>query len=333
MVADLTHAPELPSDTYDCVICTQTLLLIYDVRAAVATLHRILKPGGTLLATVPGVSQICHPDMESWGDYWRFTSLSARRLFEEFLNPSDVTIDTYGRPGGSRSLRCGRRMLRIRPGQLRPGRMEAGARPRRLPRDRLQLLRGRADAHPRPAAPSGPLPLLYASVLSGRKGAETLIEAMQLVGDRIEWDLVVAGPVEPAIATEHRPFFADPRIQALGRLSRPDIKAQMIARGVFVFPSYVEGSARAVFEALACGCYVITTQHAGSIVEDGVHGARVPAGDAEALAAAIVAADADRERIAEIGNRNAELIAASHRQSGYGDALARIYARLDRARS
>ena len=181
---------------------------------------------------------------------------------------------------------------------------------------------------PRRTAPSGPLPLLYASVLSGRKGAETLIEAMQLVGDRIEWELVVAGPVEPAIAAEHRPFFADPRIQALGRLSRPDIKAQMIARGVFVFPSYVEGSARAVFEALACGCYVITTPNAGSIVEDGVHGSLVPGGDAEALAAAIVAADADRERIAEIGNRNAELIAASHRQSGYGDALARIYARL-----
>lgn len=139
--------------------------------------------------------------------------------------------------------------------------------------------------------------------------------------------LVVAGPVEPAIAAEHRPFFADPRVQALGRLSRPDIKAQMIARGVFVFPSYVEGSARAVFEALACGCYVITTPYAGSIVEDGVHGALVPAGDAGALAEAIVAADADRERIAEIGNRNAELIAASHRQSGYG-ALARIYADL-----
>ena len=181
---------------------------------------------------------------------------------------------------------------------------------------------------PRRTAPGGALPLLYASVLSRRKGAETLIEAMQLVGDRIEWELVVAGPVEPAIGTEHRPFFADPRVQALGRLSRPDIKAQMIARGVFVFPSYAEGSARAVFEALACGCYVITTPNAGSIVEDGLHGALVPAGDAEALAEAIVAADADRERIAEIGNRNAELIAASHRQSGYGDALARIYADL-----
>jgi SAM-dependent methyltransferase len=96
VVADLSDAPEIDSDSFDCVICTQTLLLIYEVRSAVRTLHRILKPGGTLLVTVPGVCQICHPEMESWGDYWRFTSLSARRLFEEFFEPSDVTIETYG---------------------------------------------------------------------------------------------------------------------------------------------------------------------------------------------------------------------------------------------
>jgi hypothetical protein len=78
------------------VICTQTLLLIYDVAAAIRTLHRILAPGGTLLVTVPGISQICRPDMDVWGDYWRFTTLSARRLFEEAFEPADVTVESYG---------------------------------------------------------------------------------------------------------------------------------------------------------------------------------------------------------------------------------------------
>ena len=58
VVADLTHAPHVPSDTFDCILCTQTLHLIYDVRSAISTLHRILKPGGVLLVTVPGISQI-----------------------------------------------------------------------------------------------------------------------------------------------------------------------------------------------------------------------------------------------------------------------------------
>jgi glycosyltransferase involved in cell wall biosynthesis len=181
---------------------------------------------------------------------------------------------------------------------------------------------------PRRSVPSGPLPLLFASVLSRRKGAETLIEALELVGSRIDWDLVVAGQVGPDVAAKHRRFLAGPRVEVLGNLARPEFKAQLIARGVFVFPTNAEGSARAVWEALACGCYVITTPNAGSIVEDGVHGALVPPGDAEALAEAILAADSDRNRIAQIGNRNAELIASSYRQSAYGDALTRIYADL-----
>ena len=54
IVGDLTDAPQIPSDAFDCAIVTQTLQFVYDVRAALATLHRILAPGGVLLATVPG---------------------------------------------------------------------------------------------------------------------------------------------------------------------------------------------------------------------------------------------------------------------------------------
>lgn len=96
IIADLTDGSNLPSDTYDCVICLQTLLVIYDVKAAIRTIHRILKPGGTVLVTVPGISQICRPDIDSWGDYWRFTTRSARQLFEEVFDPSNVTVDSYG---------------------------------------------------------------------------------------------------------------------------------------------------------------------------------------------------------------------------------------------
>jgi SAM-dependent methyltransferase len=96
IVADLADGSNLPSDAYDCVVCTQTLHIIYDVKAAIQTIHRILKPGGTVLVTLPGISQICRPDIDSWGDYWRFTTLSARRLFEEVFEPAKVTVDCYG---------------------------------------------------------------------------------------------------------------------------------------------------------------------------------------------------------------------------------------------
>lgn len=96
IVADLTDAPAIADETFDCVICTQTLLLIYDVPAAIRTLHRILKPGGVALATVPGVSRICQPEDQIWGDWWRFTTRSIRRLFEETFEPEYVAVEAHG---------------------------------------------------------------------------------------------------------------------------------------------------------------------------------------------------------------------------------------------
>jgi SAM-dependent methyltransferase len=96
IVADLTRADHIPSNHFDCVICTQTLPFIYDVRAAIKTLYRILKPGGVFLMTVPGISQISRYDMERWGDYWRFTTLSARRLCEEVFPAANITVKAQG---------------------------------------------------------------------------------------------------------------------------------------------------------------------------------------------------------------------------------------------
>ena len=95
IVADLT-ANNLPPDMFDCIILTQTLPFIYETREALRTLYRILKPGGVLLATLPGISQISRYDMQRWGDYWRFTSHSARRLFEEVFPAANIAVQTHG---------------------------------------------------------------------------------------------------------------------------------------------------------------------------------------------------------------------------------------------
>jgi SAM-dependent methyltransferase len=96
IIADLTCAEHIPADAFDCIICTQTLQFIYDARAAAKTLYRILRPGGVLLASFTGISQISRYDMDRWGDYWRFTTASARRLLEEHWSPEDVAVQAHG---------------------------------------------------------------------------------------------------------------------------------------------------------------------------------------------------------------------------------------------
>ena len=96
IVADITHAPGIQSDQFDCIICTQMLFMVYDLKGAMATLYRILKPEGVLLITVPGIAQICPNEGASWNDQWRFTRSSLENLLKENFNKKKVALSFYG---------------------------------------------------------------------------------------------------------------------------------------------------------------------------------------------------------------------------------------------
>jgi SAM-dependent methyltransferase len=97
VVGDITKAEFIPANTYDCVICTQTLFIIYDMRSALRHLHRILKPGGVLLVTFPGISpRVDTEKSQGWHDCWRLTNPCARRLFSEFFPENQVNAISYG---------------------------------------------------------------------------------------------------------------------------------------------------------------------------------------------------------------------------------------------
>jgi SAM-dependent methyltransferase len=93
--ADLADARSIPDSSFDCFILTQTLHLIYDVEAVVRHAHRILRPGGILLATVPTVSRLRGVGTES-SDYWRFTPAACDRLFGAPFGRSHTEIRAHG---------------------------------------------------------------------------------------------------------------------------------------------------------------------------------------------------------------------------------------------
>lgn len=97
ITANLDEAQDgLPEGRFDCILFTQTLQYLYDARRALRKLHRMLRPGGVLLATFPGITAIGRP--EEWGDswYWSFTPVSARRLFEEVFGGGRVEVQSRG---------------------------------------------------------------------------------------------------------------------------------------------------------------------------------------------------------------------------------------------
>ena len=96
LVGNLETGENIPSSAFDCILLTQTLPFLYHVHAAISHCFRALRPGGTILATFAGISQISRYDADRWGDFWRFTPQSARRLFEEEFSSECVEVESYG---------------------------------------------------------------------------------------------------------------------------------------------------------------------------------------------------------------------------------------------
>jgi SAM-dependent methyltransferase len=94
IVADLADAGSIPAETFDCFILTQTLQYIPQPSAAVSHVHRILRPGGVVLATVPSIIRI-DADVPAV-DRWRFTEVSCTELFGEPFGVERVEISTAG---------------------------------------------------------------------------------------------------------------------------------------------------------------------------------------------------------------------------------------------
>ena len=102
IVGDLETGRGIPEGAFDCIVLTNTLLLLFDLRAAIEHCHRALRPGGVLLAHFTGLvrGQVAEkewlPGWQGDADLWRFTSASARRLVADRFGPTGVTVESYG---------------------------------------------------------------------------------------------------------------------------------------------------------------------------------------------------------------------------------------------
>ncbi|MDZ4874403.1 MAG: hypothetical protein CLLPBCKN_003799 [Chroococcidiopsis cubana SAG 39.79] len=92
IVADLTQPNDLPSNTYDCIICTYVLHIIAEPEKIVSEMHRILKPGGVLLIAVPNIT-INYP---AYPEYWRFTARGLHYILAKSFLAEQIDIQTYG---------------------------------------------------------------------------------------------------------------------------------------------------------------------------------------------------------------------------------------------
>jgi len=95
IIGDLKRLEQIPDDQYDCIILTQVLQFIDEPAQAIVQCYRLLKPGGTILATLPTLSRIDCVAKQA-GDYWRFTATSAAYLFQKSFSPEKTEVISKG---------------------------------------------------------------------------------------------------------------------------------------------------------------------------------------------------------------------------------------------
>jgi len=89
---DLANAAMVPTGTYDCFLLPNTLCFIHDLDAALREARRIVRRGGTILATMPGLVRLT-PDVE---DYWHASADGWRVVAGRAWPDCDTSVQTYG---------------------------------------------------------------------------------------------------------------------------------------------------------------------------------------------------------------------------------------------
>jgi hypothetical protein len=120
----------------------------------------------------------------------------------------------------------------------------------------------------------GPLRVLTVGAVGLRKGSPYVGAVARELGDMAQFRMVGPITVEP----EARAKLAA-TVELTGPIPRSEMRAQFEWADVFLLPSLCEGSATAVYEALAAGLPVICTDNTGSVVRHGIDGYIVPIRD------------------------------------------------------
>ncbi len=129
--------------------------------------------------------------------------------------------------------------------------------------------------------------IVYTGALSVVKGVPLLIDAFDRLPIRsAELTLVGGSGTRGMRQFLERALQRDPRI----RVAPGDPLPHLQRADVYVHPSYQDGFAYAVAEAIACGVPVIVTEDTGAkgLVVEGVNGWVVPTGDVESIRARLI---------------------------------------------
>ncbi len=140
-----------------------------------------------------------------------------------------------------------------------------------------------------------PMRFIHCGGVNFRKGANFLIEAWNKVNLK-NAELIFCGRIYRSSKKFTKNLKKDIKL-----LGYADVKPYLKNSHIFILPSLMEGSAKAIFEAMSYGLPIITTFNSGSVIENNKDGYIVPIGNSDILSEKIKYFYNNPDKVAEMG--------------------------------
>jgi len=170
--------------------------------------------------------------------------------------------------------------------------------------------------------------ILFVGTLCLRKGLPYLLEAVA----GLRWpnaELVLRGSATDEIQPLLDGYRGTIPISLVPPQPRSMLSQLYSSASVLVLPSIEDGFGLVIGQALACGTPVIASTHTGGpdVIEEGVNGLIVPAGDAERLREALTRIYENPEMLAEMGRQARLRVERARGWGQYGDGVVAAFGR------
>jgi len=164
----------------------------------------------------------------------------------------------------------------------------------------------------------------FSGNVNNRKGIKYLIEAWKQLKDKKQLPQSAKLNLYGRVYPETKSYLKNSSKYNIFAHGHIDLIKELPKNSIYVFPSLMEGSAKSVYEAMACGLPIITTYNAGSVIQNDKEGFIIPIQDVKAIKEKILFFYNDRKEIKKFG-KQARKTAEKYTWERYANSIIQIY--------
>lgn len=164
--------------------------------------------------------------------------------------------------------------------------------------------------------------ILFVGEISFRKGCHYLLDAWSQMKPK-KAELILIGHIEKEFEIYLNKYKGN-NTRIISYISQSDLKEYYQSASLFILPSLAEGSARVIYEAMACGLPVIYTDMSGSIARNGIDGYEIPAFSKDAICEKLSYMISHKEECKEMGEEGKKWV-KNYSKENYRLKIQQVY--------